>query len=185
MPAAIDEQIIFDAALKVLTERGYVGATTKLIAQEADIGEVTLFRRFGNKDTLIKEAVRREAGKFGGSDATFYTGDLEADLVRVTTFYHRLMQARVRFILTYLTEVTRQPELGEVLEAPLAVYSRIIDMLERYQDEGKLKRMEPLQQLSVLFGPILMGNIIDKIGLMAGTFDAEAHVRGFLEGQAT
>lgn len=183
MPAAIDEQIIFDAALKVLTERGYVGATTKLIAQEADIGEITLFRRFGNKDTLIKEAVRREAGKFGGDEA-FYTGDLEADLVRVTSFYHRLLQARVLFILTYMTEVTRQPELGEVLEAPLAVYSRIVAMLERYQDEGKLKRTEPLQQLSVLFGPILMGNIIDKLGLMAGTFDAEAHVRGFLGGQA-
>ena len=117
MPAAIDEKIIFNAALKVMTERGYTGATTKLIAEEAGIGEVTLFRRFGNKETLILEAMKQEASKLEGN-VNLYSGKLEADLVKIMTAYHLLWQFRAALLLAFYTEVTRHPELAAALEQP-------------------------------------------------------------------
>ncbi|HEX3287128.1 MAG TPA: helix-turn-helix domain-containing protein [Mycobacterium sp.] len=45
------------AARDVFAERGYAGATTKLIAERAEVGEVLLFRHFGNKAGLFDEAV--------------------------------------------------------------------------------------------------------------------------------
>ena len=50
------EQLL-QAALKVFAESGTRGATTRRIAQEAGVNEVTLFRHFGSKDALIREAL--------------------------------------------------------------------------------------------------------------------------------
>lgn len=49
---------ILQAALRVFGEAGYLGATTRRIAQEAGVNEVTIFRHFGSKDELIREAIR-------------------------------------------------------------------------------------------------------------------------------
>ena len=50
------EQLL-TAALKVFAAAGTRGATTRRIAQEAGVNEVTLFRHFGSKEALIKQAV--------------------------------------------------------------------------------------------------------------------------------
>ena len=49
---------ILGAAARVYSQHGFRGATTRLIAQEADVNEVTLFRTFGSKEALIEEAIR-------------------------------------------------------------------------------------------------------------------------------
>ena len=48
---------ILDAALQVYAREGFRGATTKLIAQEAGVNEVTLFRKFGSKLALIEASI--------------------------------------------------------------------------------------------------------------------------------
>lgn len=40
------KQKILDAALKIFAEKGYKGATTMSIAEEAGFSEKTLFRKF-------------------------------------------------------------------------------------------------------------------------------------------
>ena len=54
------EQLL-QAALKVYSTSGVRGATTKRIAQEAGVNEVTLFRHFGSKDALLQEALAQSA----------------------------------------------------------------------------------------------------------------------------
>jgi AcrR family transcriptional regulator len=46
---------------RLFAESGYHGTTTRRIAQEADLNEVTVFRHFGSKDALIREALQRVA----------------------------------------------------------------------------------------------------------------------------
>lgn len=48
---------ILEAALDVFTENGYNKATTKGIANAAEISEVTLFRHFESKKEIFKEAI--------------------------------------------------------------------------------------------------------------------------------
>lgn len=45
---------ILDAAKKVYAQHGFRGATTRLIAIEAGVNEVTLFRTFGSKAALFE-----------------------------------------------------------------------------------------------------------------------------------
>ena len=46
---------LLEATLKLISEKGYMGATTREIAQEAGVTELTLFRHFGSKEKLFKE----------------------------------------------------------------------------------------------------------------------------------
>ena len=53
------ENQLLDAAARLYAEAGYRGATTRRIAGEAGVNEITLFRHFGSKDALIREAITR------------------------------------------------------------------------------------------------------------------------------
>ena len=57
--ARISDKQILDAALDVMAERGYTGATTRQMAAAAGINEVTLFRRFGSKKTSYQSSTCR------------------------------------------------------------------------------------------------------------------------------
>ncbi|MCU4138998.1 MAG: DNA-binding protein [Thermodesulfobacteria bacterium] len=48
---------ILESALKLFSRKGYLGATTKEIAKEAGIAEVTLFRYFHSKEVLFEEVI--------------------------------------------------------------------------------------------------------------------------------
>ena len=48
MPKIIDDVDVFQAVMKVVSERGYTGATTREMAEAASVSEVTLFRKYGS-----------------------------------------------------------------------------------------------------------------------------------------
>lgn len=51
------KQKILDAALKVFSEKGFKGATTKVIAQKSGFSELTLFRKFETKENLFSSVL--------------------------------------------------------------------------------------------------------------------------------
>lgn len=61
------EQKFLDAALKIFAQKGYNGATTKAIAQEAEFNEMTLFRRFKNKKNLFNCVLIHNMEKLKGN----------------------------------------------------------------------------------------------------------------------
>src|SRR5512132_3412162 len=50
----ISRERILEAAARVYAKHGFRGATTRLIATEAGVNEVTLFRTFGSKGALME-----------------------------------------------------------------------------------------------------------------------------------
>lgn len=50
---------ILAAFLALVAERGIDATTTRLLAERAGVNEVTIFRHFGDKRTLARDAVRR------------------------------------------------------------------------------------------------------------------------------
>jgi len=49
---------ILEASLKVFSRKGFIGATTKEIASQAEVAEITIFRLFSSKDKLVEEVIR-------------------------------------------------------------------------------------------------------------------------------
>jgi AcrR family transcriptional regulator len=52
------KELLLKATLKLISEKGYLGATTREIAQEAGVTELTLFRHFGSKEKLFEELLK-------------------------------------------------------------------------------------------------------------------------------
>jgi AcrR family transcriptional regulator len=52
------KQLLLESTLKLISEKGYLGATTREIALEAGVTELTLFRNFGSKERLFEEMLK-------------------------------------------------------------------------------------------------------------------------------
>jgi AcrR family transcriptional regulator len=112
---------ILDAALQVFAEQGYRGATTRRIAQEADVNEVTLFRHFGSKEELMRAAVQHAAQ----ADEAWLPDVPErpyAELVRWARDHYRRLSQRAPMIRACLGESNEHPEMMQrVSHGPVRV----------------------------------------------------------------
>lgn len=59
----ITEDKLMDTALKIFAEKGYLGAKTKCIAEEAGFSEMTLFRKFKTKKYLYDRVMEKNQEK--------------------------------------------------------------------------------------------------------------------------
>ncbi|GLI37133.1 TetR family transcriptional regulator [Geobacter hydrogenophilus] len=54
---SVTRERILDTAIGLFSTRGYSGATTREIAQQAGVAEVTLFRHFASKENLLEAVI--------------------------------------------------------------------------------------------------------------------------------
>ncbi len=53
------EERLLEATFRLISEKGYLGATTREIARFAGVTELTLFRHFGSKEKLFEKVLQR------------------------------------------------------------------------------------------------------------------------------
>lgn len=185
MPKIIDDRQIYRDILQAVTKHGYAAATTKRLAQAAGIGEVTLFRKYGNKAQLVKQAMLSMAEEADVESMVLYTGDVYADLLRVVTGYQDSAEKSGLFFYTLLIESSRHPELEDALATLQTRITSVGHLLARYQADGVLKPGHPIQMLISLVGPLITMNMMKKSALsnMAlPPIDLERYVANFVEG---
>jgi len=56
------EKKIIEASITLFTENGYLGTSTKAIAEEANVSEMTLFRKFKTKQNLFESMLKYTLG---------------------------------------------------------------------------------------------------------------------------
>ena len=119
MPKVITDMQIFQAVMEIVAERGYAGATTRQIAELAGVSEVTLFRKYGSKAELVKRTISAlvEQGEF--ESATKFTGNIQADLLRVLQAYQATVILHERFFFMLFAEFSRTPELADSFSQPM------------------------------------------------------------------
>ncbi len=71
------EQKILDAALSLFSEKGYGGATTKIIASKAGFTEMTLYTKFKTKQNLFDQVMLRGQKKLNEDAYTILFVDKE------------------------------------------------------------------------------------------------------------
>src|SRR5699024_2739202 len=100
------EDRIIRAAIELVDEKGYKGATTRAIAERAEVNEVTLFRKFGNKHGVLEAAIDKYSF-FDRIDETMnqhIRWELEADLPMISKMYQEIIAAKKEVILISLRE---------------------------------------------------------------------------------
>ena len=129
---------LLDAAARVYAETGYRGATTRRIAQEAGVNEITLFRHFGSKTTLILEAVRQANLRSDCPSVPAVPGEPATELrawVRAQLDHLTALRSIIR---TSLGEVEERPEIIPMIgERPRDVILGLSAYVEQLQRDGR------------------------------------------------
>ncbi len=144
---------ILNAALKIFSSKGYSGATTREIAHEANVNEVTIFRKFQSKENLLKEVMSKNKPTCSKLDNLIQFEkdvDLKKSLFdlgkkiltvkknnKEDTKFHMLMSMLVK-------EGQTRPEITEIL---LSVFEMNLTRLSEYFEfqikNGKMRNIDP------------------------------------------
>jgi AcrR family transcriptional regulator len=106
-PADTREKLLHAAAL-IFARDGIAGSTTREIAREAGVNEVTLFRHFLSKDGLISAVVGQNFGNPLGQKPPAMvksTGNLRHDLLAHARRYDQLLRDNLPLIRTMIGEI--------------------------------------------------------------------------------
>jgi TetR/AcrR family transcriptional regulator len=185
LPKYIEDDAIFRAVIQIITERGYSGATTKQIAEAANVSEVTLFRKYENKLQMVKRAIASTVEDTNFYEATQYTGDVQADLLRVLQAYQASVVLHGPFFVMLFSEVSRDPELARSFDQPVQLFEAVGKLFQRYQAEGELREEHPLHAVAEFLGPFIYSAMLRSLmpEHILPPLDEKQHIRLFLEGR--
>jgi AcrR family transcriptional regulator len=138
-PMSIRDQLL-DAAARLYAEAGYRGATTRRIAVAAGVNEITLFRHFGSKDALIREAIARA----GSSKVPQLLPEAPRDPARELKEWARAHIAELRerrsLIRTCMGEIEEHPGIFAGDDSPPARAAKSLGRyLRRLRETGVAK----------------------------------------------
>jgi AcrR family transcriptional regulator len=104
---------ILEAAKRVYAKHGFRGATTRLIAAEAGVNEVTLFRTFGSKGALLEAVLDENDTSDDVSPLPNPPVDPERELTEwVNTHLERIRHLRPMLIHA-ISEYEERPEVAD------------------------------------------------------------------------
>jgi AcrR family transcriptional regulator len=131
---------LLEAAARLYAETGYHGATTRRIALQAGVNEITLFRHFGSKEALMREAIARA----GSSDAHQILPDVPRDPSRELREWAEAHIAELRerrsLIRTCMGEIEEHPGIFTAPNSPPAIAAKALTQyLRRLRQAGIAK----------------------------------------------
>jgi TetR/AcrR family transcriptional repressor of mexJK operon len=137
---------IIEAAAAVFSSEGYARATTRQIAAESGLTEMTLFRYFGSKQNLFAAVLEQYAIRpdFETLLSENLTGDYAEDMLLIGRYIMRIMFERREAIKMMLCESTHFPELQETLgQFPRQLRDMIASYLRKRIEAGDITPRNP------------------------------------------
>src|SRR3954471_21417236 len=158
LPSPPTRERLLGAAARVFARDGLTGATTRAIAQEARVNEVTLFRHFRTKQRLLDAVVQENFGAAVPAVAAVATSaDLRADLMAYAHHYETLLQENLPLIRAMIGEIhhhgAHERQVFKGIFRP--VRKALITRLRQAQDEHSIRRAVDPVILSDLFGGMI------------------------------
>lgn len=165
---------IIDAALQLVSEKGYTAATTKAIADLAGVNEVTIFRHFGNKRGILK-AIIEQFSYFPLLQQEInknVTWDLESDLLNFSVKHFNFLMSIKDFVMIGFKEAMQFPEINEeIANIPLHIKNELIHYFREMHERGKIREVDfeaaALSLIAVNFGHFMsrarLGTIVSNM----------------------
>jgi AcrR family transcriptional regulator len=183
MSAETTRDKILEASLKLFSQKGFLGATTREIAREAGVAEVTLFRHFPSKEALFEEVIRRYSflpalkGILPGLERAGYE---EAILEIARRFLERL-EERKDLIRIMLAERHHYPsQVKGIFRGFLGEMIRMLaDYFRQLQARGILRDFDPDVGAKAFLGSLFA--YVNFLGFFLGTSGRGGHDDRFAE----
>ena len=142
-PTPPSREKLLEAAARVYAAVGFRGATTRRIAEEAGVNEVTLFRLFGSKAALIDEAVRLHTGAEPSLEVALpeEPADPVVELTAWCEARLEMLRERRAILRKTMGELEERPEAGPcAAEAPIGAATELKRYMRRMGALGLIER---------------------------------------------
>lgn len=132
---------IIKSALKLFSKKGYLGTTTKEIAKEAGVAEVTLFRYFQSKENLFNEVLKSQSflptlkDLLPKLDSVDYREALET----VGKYFLKILKKKRDLVCIMHSEVFMYPE--EIKEIHGKIINDLSDAFSDFLNELKKRKI--------------------------------------------
>ena len=177
---------ILDAAKRVYEQHGFRGATTRLIAIEAGVNEVTLFRTFGSKAALFEALMQNHVSQSPIPALPDNPQSPERDLTDWVATVLGHMRDNRALIRTSFGEIEERPEAAVCMcEGPNCAGMLLTDYVLRLQSLGLADPDGDIQTAVAMLMSSMFGDAISR-DIMPNTFpqpESEAprkYVRAFM-----
>jgi len=141
------KEVLLESALQLISEKGYLGATTREIAEKAGVSEITLFRHFGSKERLFEQILTQYTflPRLKDLIPTLEKLPPEDALFRVGMNFFDTLKKRQGLVKIMLSEINIYP--GKVRRIYTRFIDEMINTLGRYfrglQKKGTIRVFEP------------------------------------------
>ena len=105
---------ILAAAAHVFAQHGFRGSTTRRIADTAGVNEITLFRQFGSKEELIRQAMQYCSQFVGFTPLPDVAVDPERELTAWSESFITYLRLQSSIIRKTMSEIEERPEMSEM-----------------------------------------------------------------------
>ncbi len=144
MPGPSDTRLkLLEATLELISEKGYLGATTREIAKRAGVSELTLFRKFEKKEKLFEEVLKTQTFLPLLRETVIEVEDLEPAeaLETIGIRYLQTLKERKMFVKIVLSELNTYPEKVRNVQMQFVreMEGTLQGYLEKLQKSGKLR----------------------------------------------
>ena len=152
-----------EAALRVFEEVGSRGATTRRIAAEAGVNEITLFRHFGSKSALLMEAIGSVASSQPENRLPEEPVDPEAELTAWSRAHMAHVSRSSALIRTCMSEMEQAPEFKTCAGAcPRQASVELETYLQRLKDRGLADPEMDASAATALLMGALFGDVMGR-----------------------
>ena len=154
-----------DAALEILTARGYRALTTAAVAQTVGASTASLYRRWPSKRALVADVARTLArGALDDLDTGTVAGDLRELITRKRRLFDRVGTA----LIALLAESAHDAQLREILQQDVLheVTAQLHDILARAVAREEIP--EPAPQTAATLALVLTGTALMQHALAPG-----------------
>jgi AcrR family transcriptional regulator len=168
LESGVDEtrQRILMAAAQVFAEKGYARATTRALADAAGVNEVTLFRHFGNKQSLFAAVIDEYAASaMTATLAEQLTGDYHHDLRLMGRYLMQVLLERKDAVRLMLCEADHFPEVREVMARnPRQLRQMLAGYLRQQMERGMMRPLHAEAAAQAFWGMFFAYSI--SLGLL-------------------
>lgn len=147
---------LLKATLKLFAELGSRGATTRRIAQEAGVNEVTLFRHFPNKEALMHAALHTFVEQTQYLRLPETPVDPAAELTAWARDHHKHLYKLRSLIRTSMGEFEEHPEhCKQAMCVSIGINNELTDYLIEARKRGVVTAdFDPRAAASMLMGTL-------------------------------
>lgn len=154
---------ILDAAKRVYAQHGFRGATTRLIANEAGVNEVTLFRTFGSKAALFEALMHHHIAQSPIPPLPDDPADPEREMTDWVTAVLAHMRENRSLIRTSFGEMEERPEAAvSMCEGPNCAGMLLTDYLLRLQSLGLADSDGDIQTAVAMLMSSMFGDAVSR-----------------------